>query len=135
MENFTSEQLADAALEASVWGELADPDEDGRANLLEYAQATNPNDAAADPLAMRAMVEGDVFQVVVRVRKDDPTLSVEVESSSSLMGTAWVVGDFLEGAARVGDAMNPGYEFITYESALGEERGFARLSVAIGEGE
>ncbi len=40
--HFTPAELANSALEASLWGMLADPDGDGSVNLLEYALAKNP---------------------------------------------------------------------------------------------
>ncbi|MDB4570109.1 hypothetical protein N9Z95_03705 [Akkermansiaceae bacterium] len=129
-ENFTSVQLADPSLEASVWGELADPDQDGRANLLEYAQATNPLEASQDPLALRGEVEDSFFKVIIRMRKGDASVNSGIESSLSLTGDSWETGDFTEMSPRVDDAMNPGYEFVTYRAALGEERRFARLIVA-----
>ena len=42
---FTDAQLADPALEATVWGSNADPDGDGTINLFERALGTNPNAA------------------------------------------------------------------------------------------
>ncbi|MEN8855704.1 MAG: DUF5050 domain-containing protein [Akkermansiaceae bacterium] len=129
-ENFTSEQLADPSLEASGWGELADPDQDGRANLLEYAQATSPLEALQDPLALRAEVEGSFFNVIVRMRKGGDSLNSGIESSLGLTDGSWETGDFTEMSPRVDDALNPGYEFVTYRSTLDEERRFARLTVS-----
>ncbi len=48
---FTAEQLADPELEATVWGDLADPDGDGLPNLLEYALALDPRAASSAPAA------------------------------------------------------------------------------------
>ena len=48
---FTDAQLADPALETTVWGRNADPDGDGTINLFEYALATDPNIAEAGGLA------------------------------------------------------------------------------------
>jgi hypothetical protein len=39
---FDPADLENPALEQSRWGDLADPDADGRVNLMEYAQGTNP---------------------------------------------------------------------------------------------
>ena len=42
-QNFSASSLSDPAQEATVWGDLADPDQDGVNNLLEYALHSNPN--------------------------------------------------------------------------------------------
>jgi hypothetical protein len=39
---FTAAELADPARETTAWGDAADPDGDGRPNLMEYALALNP---------------------------------------------------------------------------------------------
>ena len=48
---FTSAELADSALEATVWGHLADPDGDGLPNLLEHALNTAPKTPNLPPAA------------------------------------------------------------------------------------
>ncbi|HKQ37726.1 MAG TPA: hypothetical protein VJ063_06580, partial [Verrucomicrobiae bacterium] len=40
--NFSAADLQDPSKEATVWGDLADPDSDGRENLMEYALGLNP---------------------------------------------------------------------------------------------
>ena len=40
--NFSAADLQDPTKEATVWGDLADPDNDGRQNLMEYALGLNP---------------------------------------------------------------------------------------------
>jgi alpha-tubulin suppressor-like RCC1 family protein len=47
--NFSSTELAAPSLEATVWGDLADPDADGLPNLLEYATNTAPKTANLAP--------------------------------------------------------------------------------------
>ena len=46
-ENFTAADLANSALQATLWGWDADPDRDGIANLLEYALGGDPQVASS----------------------------------------------------------------------------------------
>ena len=46
MAQFSAADLADPAKEATVWGHKADPDGDGRDNLMEYALGLNPTNSA-----------------------------------------------------------------------------------------
>jgi hypothetical protein len=41
-QNFAVSDLTDTSREATVWGDLADPDNDGLQNLMEYALSMNP---------------------------------------------------------------------------------------------
>ena len=79
---------------------------------------------------MQLSVEGDLFQIVSRIRKGDDSLNIEIESSVSLTSDSWESGGFTETSVRIDDAVNPGYEFITYQATLGDERSFARLHVS-----
>jgi subtilisin-like proprotein convertase family protein len=56
---FSAENLADPAKAEDVWGDWADPDHDGRHNLLEYALGLNPLDPSDRPLGLRAEVRAD----------------------------------------------------------------------------
>ena len=42
---FTVDELSNPAMEETLWGDYADPDDDGMANLLEYAFGSNPRKA------------------------------------------------------------------------------------------
>ena len=42
MQYFSANDLATPSLESTVWGDTADPDRDGRINLMEYALGLNP---------------------------------------------------------------------------------------------
>ena len=120
--HFSEAEIGNPANEATLWGELADPDLDGLLNLLEFARGTNPLDAARDPESLRqSLVEesGERFlELAFRWRKDDPSLGLAVESSTTLAPGSWRDDQFTEVAARSGDPANPGYEFVTVRSPL-----------------
>ena len=54
IEHFTAAELADATLEASLWGKSANPDGDCCENLLEYALGTDPRNATPSPITQSA---------------------------------------------------------------------------------
>lgn len=49
---FTGTELADGGAEATVWGDLADPDGDGVSNLAEYYFGLSPRTASAIPTSV-----------------------------------------------------------------------------------
>jgi len=59
--HFGKTNVADASLKATLWGPLADPDNDGRVNALEAFMATDPQ--AVEP-------DGEVFGVSRRTGED-----------------------------------------------------------------
>ncbi len=58
------------ALEATVWGDHADPDGDGCPNILEFMMARDPK-TADDHLGPRCRIEGD--DLVITYRKTTAT--------------------------------------------------------------
>jgi len=92
---FSDFDVADPAKEATVWGDRADPDHDGLANLAEYALDTNPNDPADGPKAFlfQAVPDAGGQKLVVgyKARKTDPALRYSIEGSADLH--AWVNAD------------------------------------------
>jgi len=89
---FTAEQLADTGLGDSLWGDFADPDGDGIANLMEYALGLSP--VEADPGINYPAIGTDRGGVVVRYRKlieaaTDPRISAFLESTPSLIAAEW----------------------------------------------
>ncbi len=129
-ENFTSEELADAGLEMSVWGNSADPDGDGRENLMEYAQGTDPK-VSGGMLIETAASEGK-FQVKVRMRKNDGALQYAVESSPDLSAAVWQTDELMEVLPREVDEDDPSFEYVTVEVPFTDVNGarlFARLRV------
>jgi hypothetical protein len=135
--HFSAEELGNPAHEATIWGEMADPDSDGRLNLLEFAQGTDPRDSSLDPAAFQlSLIEEsaeELIAVVFRLRKDDPTLFFALESSPSLGEGGWQNDQFTERPPRTDDPANAGYEFIIVHSPVinaGSPKLFARLQVS-----
>jgi uncharacterized protein YkwD len=74
--NFSQDDLNDPAKEASVWGDLADPEKDGLGNLLEYALNGDPNlpdSAGLIPLFARS---GNTLTLDYVMQKSDVTYRV-----------------------------------------------------------
>ncbi|MDB4400930.1 hypothetical protein N9Z85_05370 [Akkermansiaceae bacterium] len=87
-ENFTSLEPVD---ESSVWGALADPDEDGLVNFLEYAFVRDPNvPVLAPPIVAVALAGGNV-EVTFPVR-DGAGLTYVLEGATDLSGFSLVSG-------------------------------------------
>lgn len=122
---FTAEELADPGNEALLWGESSDPDLDRRTNLLEFAQGTHPRATVPDPDAMQATVIDDAgiptFQLVFRIRNDDPDLHATVESSVSLTDGTWQTDQFTEVPPRSADPEDTAYEFVTLRAVAGTD--------------
>lgn len=57
--------FGDPLLEATVWGDQADPDGDGCVNLIEFVTVRDPNEA--DPnLGLRCRIEGEDVMITYR---------------------------------------------------------------------
>lgn len=80
---FTALQLADPALEVSLWGDAADPDLDGRSNLLEYATGTSPRSADSGPAAVLGR-SGANRLTLTFTRIGDPALTYTVRGADAL---------------------------------------------------
>ena len=131
-ENFTSEELNNAGLEATVWGWNADPDGDGRLNLLEYAQGTDPQINLESSELNQVFVEGGELQIKFRFRRNDPALQFEVESTFDLSAASWDAGEFIDEIIRTPDPSDPRFEFVQVESDTISDlipKLFARLKV------
>lgn len=90
--HFSPAQLANPALEPTLWGAAADPDADGHANLLEFATATHPlvSDAAIAPLTIAA-AGGNYIVRYRRAKLLDDALrtTLELQSSTALAASTW----------------------------------------------
>jgi hypothetical protein len=88
LSHFTAPQLADPALETSLWGDRADPDLDGKSNLLEYATGSNPR--AGDSAAAAVVGRSAANRLTLAfTRIGDPALTYTVRGADALspMGT------------------------------------------------
>lgn len=81
-QHFTTEELANPALETSLWGNHADPDGDGRPNLVEYATGSDPrafdasavvtvHDAETGSLSLTYTRDPDAADVTCQVQQSD----------------------------------------------------------------
>ena len=81
--NFRAETLNDPNLQGSVWGDLADPDGDGRVNLLEAYAGTDPFEPNLGPFLRVQQIEGQL--ILQWPRATDPLgLSARVLTSMTL---------------------------------------------------
>lgn len=82
---FSAVDLADPAKEANVWGDLADPDRDGRVNLMDYALGLSPigRNNNSTGISTRVAVDGGNYYHYLSFtrRKTDGSLSYLPEVS------------------------------------------------------
>ena len=67
MRYFSSGDLADAQKEATVWGNEADPDGDGRSNLFEYAVGSNPTKSEVNQQGVSVELFANAGQQYARI--------------------------------------------------------------------
>jgi hypothetical protein len=83
--SFSEVDLFDPALEAEVWGEHADPDEDGLSNLMEYFTARDPRRADSTAVLGAPQIAGE--EIFVEFRQSLSAIGVvgQVEWSADLL--------------------------------------------------
>ncbi len=117
--HFTPGTLANASLESSVWGDLADPDGDTLPNILEYALDTDPHvPAVADAPRSSRDSQGRLTLTFLRARTG---ITYVVEGSDSA-GGPW--GAVATNPGTVGEIVT-----VTDTAPLSADRRFLRLRV------
>lgn len=75
---FSADALADPTREADLWGDQADPDRDGRDNLIEYALGGDPTQVESGPFGLESSIlltdGGRYVSLSYLRRRSDPTL-------------------------------------------------------------
>lgn len=82
--------------EAALAAALADPDEDGVPNLIEYALRRNPRLKDPPPVARPQFGPDGQISLTVRARRDDPKLQVQMEAAGEVTFAAPVAGNLAE---------------------------------------
>lgn len=97
---FTSAELEDPALESTLWGNDADPDFDGRNNLLEYATGTQAqlNDPSVIIGGMERIGEDDLLTLTYQKNLAATDVSYQVEASDNLIFTEDIADTFVSAA-------------------------------------
>jgi hypothetical protein len=132
--HFSDADLADPAKEATVWGDNADPDGDGLANLIEMATATSPVDSGSRRVPVASWWTDPVssaryLTLTCRLRQEMTGLTVTARASGDLQ--SWP-----DGLPQLGEpqSQGDGTALVTFRDTLpyGEApagRRFLRLVV------
>lgn len=105
---------------------LADPDQDGLPNFIEYALRLNPQVPDAPASARPSFGPDGQISLSVRVRRDDPKLRVEMEAASEVRFTAPVRGQLVETTPEEGGFQRLRFTDPVQLPAAGDQR-FWRL--------
>lgn len=84
---FAGTPAAGSTASTGLGADAADYDNDGIANLVEYATGTDPKEATANPITTATTVVGpDTFLTLAFARINDPALTYTILESSTLTG-------------------------------------------------
>ena len=131
---FTEADLVNPAMEATVWGDTANPDGDAFDNLMEYAlglSATAIEDTS-DALDTTVSEDGgaDFFNLTFRARTGDSTIQYVPQATSN--PDSWPTGTDMGGMQLVGSQVEGGFTVRTYRDSVAVTQGnprFVRLKV------
>jgi len=91
-EEYFAAETGDPTLEATVWGNLADPDGDGVENLVEFAFGSDPRRASGGPPISNLRVDGASIRLTLNGVTSDPVTTVAAQISTDLETWNEVVG-------------------------------------------
>jgi PKD repeat protein len=130
-DHFTAAELANPALEATLWGISADADDDGLSNDTEFALGTNPRDSSDSnggvSVSVVSETGGKLVYLTYRRRSDDPDLHCAAELCHDL--SCWDAAN-LETLSVLDQG--DGYELVTARelpSPQANRRAFVRVTV------
>jgi hypothetical protein len=111
---FSAADLADPTKDTTVWGDTADPDQDGMDNLLEYAVGLDPlTRQAAQQAITTTLLDSNgakYFNLIYTRRKNAPLLQYVPEVSSDKV--TWSSGSTVVQELSVTDA-GPVFEIVS----------------------
>jgi hypothetical protein len=125
---FSQADLTNAAKQATLWGDLADPDKDGRNNLLEYSLGLSPLGSANSTTALGAAVQsgsGGQYQVLTfNRRKSDASLAYLPQVSSDKQNWSSAAGAI---AAIATNSLDANFDAVTYKDLTPVTTGHPRF--------
>lgn len=83
--NFTAGERGDPEQKATLWGRDADPDADGRTNLLEYAMGTNPRTSEPTPLSFATESDGTLLTLTYQKNLGATDVTFQVQKTDDLV--------------------------------------------------
>lgn len=88
-EEFSESELANSALESTLWGTSADSDNDGLPNLTEYAIGSSPRLPNPKPSAQLVTKGNEKFLSLQMACRRDPDLTLSVEVAGEVVPELW----------------------------------------------
>lgn len=99
---FSSAELADAALDSTLWGPSADPDADGVSNLWEFLAGSDPRVASVAPVEFFRHPHTGEVRLRMHRRQDVPESALLLQFSDDLVRWQSYAGELFPFSLREG---------------------------------